>query len=78
MATVNPWRKFLNLLPGGQRTVGEVISISPATGTSLVELHNSVQITALGVDVEVGSKAFIVDNQLTGPAPSLPYYDIEV
>ncbi len=42
MATVNLWKKFINLLPGGSRTVGEVISISTATGSSIVELRNGV------------------------------------
>ncbi len=27
MATVNPWRRFIGLLPGGARTVGEVIDV---------------------------------------------------
>ena len=78
MATVNPWVRFRNLLPGGSRAVGEVISISNATGTSIVELRNGVQIAARGTDVEVGLKAFIVDGQITGQAPSLPQYDVEV
>lgn len=78
MATVNPWVRFRNLLPGGSRTVGEVISISTATGTSIVELRNGIQISARGVDVAVGLKAFIVDGQITGQAPSLPQYDVEV
>lgn len=78
MATVNPWVRFRNLLPGGSRTVGEVISISTATGTSIVELRNGVQIAARGTDVGVGLKAFIVDGQITGQAPSLPQYDVEV
>lgn len=78
MATVNPWVRFRNLLPGGSRSVGEVISISTATGTSIVELRNGVQISAPGVDVAVGLKAFIIDGQITGQAPSLPQYDVEV
>lgn len=78
MATVNPWKKFIGLLPGGVRTVGEVLSINTAGGISTVELRNGVQITARGIDVAVGLLAFIVDGQITGPAPSLPQYDIEV
>ncbi|WP_010490781.1 hypothetical protein [Pseudomonas sp. S9] len=78
MATVNPWKKFIGLLPGGVRTVGDVISIDTAASTSVVELRNGVQITARGVDVAVGLKAFIVDGDITGQAPSLPQYDIEV
>ena len=78
MATVNPWTRFKALLPGGSRSVGEVISISTATSTSIVELRNGVQISARGVDVAVGLKAFIIDGQITGQAPSLPQYDVEV
>ncbi|MGF6695227.1 hypothetical protein M2318_005328 [Metapseudomonas resinovorans] len=78
MATVNPWKRFIGLLPGGSRVVGEVLSIDPATGSSVVELRNGVQITALGVGVEPGLRAFITAGQITGPAPNLPQYDIEV
>ena len=78
MATVNPWVRFRSLLPGSSRSVGEVISISTTTGTSIIELRNGVQISARGVDVAVGLKAFIIDGQITGQAPSLPQYDVEV
>ena len=78
MATVNPLVRFRSLLPGSSRSVGEVISISTTTGTSIIELRNGVQISARGVDVAVGLKAFIIDGQITGQAPSLPQYDVEV
>lgn len=78
MATVNPWKKFIGLLPGGVRTVGDVVSINSAAATSVIELRNGVQITARGADVAVGLKAFIVDGEVTGQAPNLPQYDIEV
>ena len=78
MATVNPWVRFKQLLPSGQRTVGEVLSISTATGTSLVELRGGIEIRVQGTDVAVGDKAFIVDGQITGTAPNLPQYDVEV
>lgn len=78
MATVNPWKKFIGLLPGGVRTVGDVLSIDTAAATSIIELRNGVQITARGTDVAVGLKVFIVDGNITGQAPSLPQYDIEV
>ncbi|MGK8437264.1 hypothetical protein ACRS3X_07920 [Ectopseudomonas hydrolytica] len=78
MASINPWKRFTQLLPGGQRTVGEVLSVNTASGTSLLELRNGVQITARGVDVAVGLRAFVRDGEITGPAPDLPQYDIEV
>ncbi len=36
MATVNPWRRFIGLLPGGARTVGEVIDVDEGAGTCRV------------------------------------------
>lgn len=78
MATVNLWKKFVGLLPGGVRIVGTVAAVSAATGSSTVTLRNGSQITARGVDVAVGSRCFIVDGVITGPAPELPQYDIEV
>ena len=78
MATVNPWKRFEALLPGGQRAVGTVIAINTASGISTVQLRNGAEITSRGIDVPQGSKAFIVDGQITGPAPDLPQYDVEV
>jgi len=78
MATVNPWKKFIGLLPGGVRAVGTVTAVDTVSGTSTLQLHNGTQIAARGVDVAADNKAFIVDGQITGPAPSLPQYDIEV
>lgn len=78
MATVNPWRRFIGLLPGGVRAVGRVISSDPSTATSVIELRNGVQIQARGISVAVNSYAFIVDGSITGPAPNLPQYDVEV
>ena len=77
MATVNPWKKFVGLLPGGVRAVGTVASVSTATGSSLVTLRNGSQITARGIDVPAGSRCLVVDGQITGPAPGLPQYDVE-
>lgn len=78
MATVNPWKKFIGLLPGGVRAVGTVTAVDIASGTSTVELRNGVSIAARGTGMAVGSRAFVVDGQITGPAPELPQYDVEV
>lgn len=78
MATVNPWKRFIGLLPGGERTVGTVVSINDASGISIIQLRNGTEIAARGTDVPQGSRAFIVDGQITGPAPELPHYDVEV
>ena len=78
MATVNPWKLFISLLPGGSRVVGTVTSVSTTTGTTTVTLRNGSEMVAMGVGVDVGSKCFIKDGQVTGPAPDLPQYDVEV
>lgn len=78
MATVNPWKRFIGLLPGGIRTVATVKSINTTTGTSEVELRSGARVTVRGGSVPVNSKAYIADGQITGPAPNLPHYDIEV
>lgn len=78
MATVNPWKRFEALLPGGQRAVGTVTAINQVSGISTIQLRNGTEITARGVDVPVGGKTFIVDGHITGPAPHLPYFDVEV
>ncbi|MBH9101755.1 hypothetical protein I5K32_30235, partial [Pseudomonas aeruginosa] len=51
MATVNPWRRFIGLLPGGARTVGEVIDVDEGAGTCRVRLRNNVVIAARGTAV---------------------------
>lgn len=78
MATVNPWKRFVGLLPGGIRAVAEVVSIDSLAGTSVVEFRNGAQSTVRGADVPIGSRAYIADGQITGPAPELPHYDIDV
>lgn len=78
MATVNPWKRFISLLPGGSRVVGTVTSVSTTTGTTTVTLRNGSEMVAMGVGVDVGTKCFIKDEQVTGPAPDLPQYDVEV
>lgn len=78
MATVNPWKRFIGLLPGGVRTVATVRLVDTALGISEVELRSGDRITVRGVDVPVNSKAYIADNQITGAAPELPHYDVDV
>ena len=58
MATVNPWKRFIGLLPGGVRTVATVISINPTAGISEVELRTGTRVTVRGVDVPVSGKAY--------------------
>jgi hypothetical protein len=78
MATINPWKRFIGLLPGGVRTVAIVRSINTTAGLSEVELRTGTRVTVRGVDVPVNSKAYIADGVITGPAPALPHYDVDV
>lgn len=78
MATTNPWKRFISLLPGGVRTVATVRSINTTTGISEVELRTGTRVTVRGVDVPVSAKAYIADGVITGPAPSLLHYDVDV
>ncbi|WP_043309567.1 hypothetical protein [Pseudomonas sp. ML96] len=78
MASVNIWKEFIGLLPGGVRTVATVKSINTTAGISEVELRTGTRVTVRGVDIPVNSKAYIADGVITGPAPSLPHYDVDV
>lgn len=78
MATINPWKRFIGLLPGGVRTVAIVRIVNPAAGTSEVELRTGTRVTVRGVDVPVSGKAYIADGVITGPAPDLPHFDVDV
>ena len=78
MATINVWKRFIGLLPGGVRTVATVRSINTSAGLSEVELRTGTRVTVRGVDVPVNSKAYVADGVVTGPAPSLPQFDVDV
>ena len=78
MATVNPWKRFIGLLPGGVRTVAIVRGINTSTGMSEVELRNGARVTVRGVDIPINSKAYIADGVITGAAPNLVHYDVDV
>ncbi|MDF5999614.1 hypothetical protein P4050_14560 [Pseudomonas aeruginosa] len=49
---------------------------APAPAASACE--NNVVIAARGTAVPAGQMAFISDGMVTGPAPQLPQFDIEV
>lgn len=78
MATVNPWKRFVQLLPGGSRLVGQVMHINTGSGTSTIKLRNGSEVMATGTGVSVGDMCFVRDGQVVGAAPSLPQFDVEV
>ncbi|HIE5493376.1 TPA: hypothetical protein ACXNRL_000490 [Pseudomonas aeruginosa] len=55
-----------------------MIDVDEGAGTCRVRLRNNVVIAARGTAVPVGQMAFISDGLVTGPAPQLPQFDIEV
>lgn len=78
MATINTWKRFIDLLPGGTRLIGEVVTVNLDAGTSRVRLRGGSEIVVRGTHVPVEAMAFIVDDIISGPVPSLPQFDIEV
>lgn len=78
MSTVNPWKRFIGLLPSGSRMVGTVTSVNLQNGTCVITLRNGNQIIAKGTGVARGVKAFVVDGQVVGHAPGLVQYEVEV
>jgi len=78
MASTNSWKRFIGLLPGGVRTVATVRSINSSGGLSEVELRTGTRVIIRGSDVPVSSKAYIADGLITGPAPNLPHFDVDV
>ncbi|MBT9134922.1 MAG: hypothetical protein DDT38_01664 [Firmicutes bacterium] len=54
------------------------MSINSSAGINEVELRTGTRATVRGIDVPVSDKAYIADGVITGPAPSLPHYDVDV
>ncbi|HCF1133484.1 TPA: hypothetical protein NH763_003160 [Pseudomonas aeruginosa] len=55
-----------------------MIDVDEGAGTCRVRLRNNVVIAARGTAVPAGQMAFISDGLVTGLAPQLPQFDIEV
>ncbi|TMP27213.1 hypothetical protein CWB99_15970 [Pseudoalteromonas rubra] len=64
------------VLGGTRRSIVQIIQVN-ADGTTLVQHSDGTQSTVLGDSVENGS-AYIENDRITGPAPDLPYSEIEV
>ena len=75
--SVNPWRKFQQLLPGGLRTVG-VVASNNGDGTSTVTLRDGSNITVAGEGVVQGDSALIVDGVLGAKVPALVQVGVTV
>jgi hypothetical protein len=75
--TVNPWRRFKNLLPGGARTVVTITALN-GDGTSQATLRDTTAILVKGESVAAGQKALVVDGEVRQQVPSLPQTAVEV
>ena len=77
MATVNPWKKFENLLPQSARAV-VTITAQNGDGTSTATLRGGESVRVGGESITVGNKAFVKDGVIVGQASSLPYSQLTV
>ena len=69
----NSYSEILNILPKSEKIwVGTVESVSPGTGTSIVNLVESGgRIKVSGVDTPVGTNCLIVNGRITQTLPNL-------
>lgn len=77
MASTNPWQSFKSLLPKTARMVVTVTTVN-ADGTSVVTLRSGDTMLVNGDSITAGSKAWIEDGKITGPASALPYSEVMV
>ncbi len=75
--SVNPWRAFQALLPGGSQVVVTVVA-NNGDGTSRVQLRDGTEIEVKGEGVSPPNLALLVDGELKVQVPSLPQMSVEV
>lgn len=71
----NLFKAFLDLLPGRPLQVGTVSAI--ADGVATVTLPGGGVLQARG-NAAAGQRVFVRDGLIEGPAPELPFVEIEV
>ncbi len=74
---MNLWKEFQSLLPQDPVTYGRVLSHN-ADGTSRVELPGGVVVMADGTPVAVGGHVWMQAGRVTGEAPDLPSFSVDV
>lgn len=72
---MNPYRRFLQLIPGQPTDKGQVIDTHPDGVT--VQLLTGATVRAQGEAV-IGDHVYIRAGQITGPAPALTGIDQDV
>ena len=73
----NIWSRFEKMLPGATTQVVTVLAVN-SDGTSRVETMGGGEMIVIGTSVAGGNKAFVKAGEVTGPAPNLTSYEIEV
>lgn len=75
----NPWRLFADLLPALPLLLAEVV-VSHSDDTATVQLLSGglLRVRRGGLDVTDGTRVLVRDGRIEGPAPTLPYVDIEI
>ncbi len=71
----NPYTRLLGLLPQRPLQVGNVLAVD--NGVCLIELPGGGRESARGEAV-VNDRVFFRDGLIEGPAPDLPFEDINV
>ena len=75
--SVNPWRKFTNMLPGNLRTV-VTITANNGDGTSNATSRDGTAIVVKGEVVAPPNKVLIVDGEISAQVPSMPQDSVEI
>jgi len=75
MTTENRFLRLKKLFPDAPLLVGDVVQATSYGAT--VELPSGAMITARGT-ATVGQRVFVRNGLIEGPAPALPFFDIEI
>lgn len=71
MTTVNPWKRFQQLLPRAGRYTVTIDSVN-GDGTSRATRRDGTKVRLKGELVGAGKKAWVDGEQIIGEAPNLP------
>ncbi|MGL5305210.1 MAG: hypothetical protein ACRC9Y_03300 [Aeromonas veronii] len=74
---MNLFKRFLELVPGADPLLVGTVTAVGSTSTTISTLAGGT-VTVRGIGVAIGKKAFYRGGELTGEAPDLPTYEIEV
>ena len=73
----NLWTRFRSLIPDAPLVVVTVNSVN-ADGTSSVATSSGGALRVRGTSVAAGKKAYVRNGEITGEAPNLQHFEIEV